>query len=121
MRSRYTAFVLHNANYLRYSWHPDTRPARIDFDPEQRWLGLKIKRREAGQKMDHSGVICFAARYKIAGRGHRLEECSRFIRLFSLQPDRDGGSSADTAANPAANLAESASGRWVYVDGALAE
>ncbi|TXH39839.1 MAG: hypothetical protein E6Q94_00490, partial [Burkholderiaceae bacterium] len=32
MRSRYTAFVLQRADYLRATWHASTRPAVLDFD-----------------------------------------------------------------------------------------
>jgi len=99
MRSRYTAFTLCNADYLHYSWHPDTRPERVDFDPEQRWLGLKIKRTQSGGEADSDGVVCFAARYKIGGRGGRLEECSRFVRLAPVAPS------------------QSTFGRWVYLIG----
>ena len=43
MRSRYSAFVLGNEAYLLGTWHPDTRPSRVLFDSEQRWLGLRIR------------------------------------------------------------------------------
>ncbi len=78
MRSRYTAFVRLDADYLRDTWHPDFRPRTLTLDPDQRWLGLRIKRCERGQPGDHEGVVEFVARYKIAGRGHRLHEVSRF-------------------------------------------
>ena len=42
MRSRYTAYVLCNEPYLLDTWHPSTRPRHIAFDPQQRWLGLKL-------------------------------------------------------------------------------
>ena len=80
MRSRYSAFAEANASYLLASWHPSTRPARMDIHPRQRWLGLKIKRTEAGGPKDDRGVVAFAARYKIDGRGQRLEEVSEFVR-----------------------------------------
>lgn len=95
MRSRYTAFVLCKADYLRHSWHPRTRPETIDFDPQQRWLGLKIKTIEAGEAEDFDGRVCFVARYKINGRGARMEECSRFVRWPA-----DGSTNA----------------RWVYLE-----
>ena len=43
MRSRHSAFVLGNEAYLLGTWHPDTRPSRVLFDSEQRWLGLRIR------------------------------------------------------------------------------
>ena len=95
MRSRYTAFVFQDEDYLRDSWHPDTRPADIDArDADIRWLGLKIKRTEAGGEADDTGTVEFVARYKTGGRGHRLHETSRFVRH---------------------------AGRWVYLEGVHAE
>jgi SEC-C motif domain protein len=81
MRSRYCAYVTQDADYLLKSWHPDTRPAQISFDPQQRWLGLKIKATQAGERDDQTGVVEFVARYKIAGAGHRIHERSRFVRI----------------------------------------
>ncbi len=90
MRSRYSAFVLQRADYLRATWHPRTRPARIDFEPGLRWLGLEI-RRHAPTGAD-SAEVEFVARSKLGGRAHRLHETSRFVRE---------------------------DGRWYYVDGDL--
>jgi SEC-C motif-containing protein len=46
MRSRYSAYVRGLADYLRQTWHPDTRPAELSLDdaPGQRthWLGLTV-------------------------------------------------------------------------------
>lgn len=53
------------------AWHPTTRPSRIRFDPNQRWLGLQIKRAERD-------TVEFVARFKVHGKGHRLHETSRF-------------------------------------------
>lgn len=81
MRSRYTAFVLENESYLLSSWHPEKRPASIDFDKNIKWLGLKIKRTQAGQVADQEGWVEFVARYKIGGKAERIEELSYFLNL----------------------------------------
>lgn len=41
MRSRYSAYVRHLPDYLRATWHPDTRPAELSLDdaPGQRTNG----------------------------------------------------------------------------------
>jgi SEC-C motif-containing protein len=92
MRSRYSAFVLGLGDYLRDTWHPDTRPAEAPLlDPAVRWLGLDV-RRLAVQDADHA-VVEFVARSKVGGRATRLHETSRFLR--------EGG-------------------RWYYVDGDIA-
>ncbi|MGD7293953.1 YchJ family metal-binding protein [Ralstonia pseudosolanacearum] len=102
MRSRYSAYVLHDTAYLRRTWHPSTCPTDLERSeadaPATRWLGLDVKR-HAQQDPTHATVE-FVARYKVGGRAHRLHETSRFVRL-------DAGG------------AESPQGRWLYVDGDL--
>jgi SEC-C motif-containing protein len=88
MRSRYSAYVLALEAYLQATWHASTRPAQAGADEETRWLGLQIKRHEATGA--DSALVEFVARYKCAGRAHRLHEISRFVRE---------------------------DGRWYYVDG----
>ena len=79
MRSRYSAFVEQDEPYLLQTWHPDSRPSRVRFDPQQRWLGLSIKNTVAGLPGDRQGEVEFVARFKVQGRGHRLRERSRFL------------------------------------------
>ncbi len=81
MRSRYSAFVLLDEDYLRYSWHPDTCPKNIHLHIETNWLGLSIKNTEDGQPGDKNGRVEFIARYKIDGKATRLHENSRFTRF----------------------------------------
>lgn len=78
MRSRYTAYVLKDAPYLLATWHPDTRPVSLYFDqePPPQWLGLSIKR-HLQIDANHAEVE-FVARYKINGRGFRMQETSQF-------------------------------------------
>lgn len=78
MRSRYTAFVGRDEDYLLKTWHADFRPRRVRFAMGQRWLGLQIRAVDAGSPSDESGTVEFVARYKVLGRGHRLHEISRF-------------------------------------------
>jgi len=82
MRSRYSAYVLGESQYLRDTWAPQTCPADLDIDtgaPDApRWLGLQIKRFTPLD--DTHAEVEFVARYKVGGRAHRLHESSRFIR-----------------------------------------
>lgn len=90
MRSRYSAYVLGLEPYLLATWHPSTRPAALHLADEAgtKWLGLAVKRHQA---LDEThAIVEFVARYRIAGRGHRLHEISNFVRE---------------------------DGRWFYVDG----
>ena len=77
MRSRYTAYVLGDAAYLRRSWHPDTCPADLSLDAGVQWLGLKIER-HTRISPTHAEVV-FIARYRLDGRVYRLAEHSRFV------------------------------------------
>ncbi|AOK28065.1 hypothetical protein WS67_14855 [Burkholderia singularis] len=82
MRSRYSAYVLGETDYLRATWDPRTCPADLDADAERadapRWLGLSIKR--YAQLDDTHAEVEFVARYKIGGRAFRMHETSRFVR-----------------------------------------
>lgn len=90
MRSRYSAFVECDDSYLLASWHPKTRPSRVRFDPEQRWLGLRIKSTDSGGPDHSEGTVEFVARFKIHGKGHRLHEISRFEKIDGLWYYLDG-------------------------------
>ena len=78
MRSRYSAFVLGDESHLLATWHASTRPARAEAEPGARWLGLEVRDHRAVDA-DHAEVE-FVARYRLAGRGVRLHERSRFVR-----------------------------------------
>ena len=90
MRSRYTAFARGNDDYLLATWHPDTRPSRVRLDPAQRWIGLRILCAEAGGEGDTAGTVEFVARFKEGGRGHCLQELSRFEKIDGRWYYRDG-------------------------------
>ncbi len=77
MRSRYSAFAIHNEAYLLASWHASTRPTENITDASAKWLGLQVK--AAHQEADQA-TVQFVARCRIAGRGQRLEATSRFVR-----------------------------------------
>ena len=79
MRSRYSAYVLRLEGYLLTAWHPDTRPGELDLSADDsKWLGLEVRRHQT-QDASHATVE-FVARYRIAGKGYRLHELSRFVR-----------------------------------------
>jgi SEC-C motif-containing protein len=93
MRSRYTAFVLDELDYLLDTWHSSTRPMSLEPNaPGTKWLGLDV-RGHARQDDDHATVE-FVARSRQNGRAARLHEVSSFVRE---------------------------DGRWFYVDGDFVE
>jgi SEC-C motif-containing protein len=91
MRSRYSAYVLGEENYLRETWHKDSRPDETVTDKSLQWLGLEV--RQSSQEND-AATVEFVARCRVQGRGQRLHEISRFVRE---------------------------DGRWFYVDGNILE
>ena len=80
MRSRYSAFVVGDERYLLASWHPRTRPASLDLDPEQRWYRLDILSTQQGGLLDTEGVVEFRAFYRSPDGRAEQHEVSRFVR-----------------------------------------
>lgn len=80
MRSRFSAFARGRADYLLSSWHPGTRPTRLDLDDQITWRRLQIVDTEAGGADDDTGIVEFRAQYLQDGRRHILHERSRFRR-----------------------------------------
>ncbi|QNH19291.1 hypothetical protein HEP73_00177 [Xanthomonas sp. GW] len=79
MRSRYSAYVRRDADYLRASWHPSTRPAELELDTHTTWLGLTVQRVVASGA--DRAEVAFLARYRIGGGSAvRMTEHSRFVR-----------------------------------------
>ena len=90
MRSRYSAFAVGDPAYLLDTWHPSTRPATLDLDPEVRWTGLEIVATSGGTMRAAEGTVEFRAAFVRDGAPGVQSEVSRFVR--------DGG-------------------RWHYLDG----
>ena len=88
MRSRYSAFVLERADYLRATWDATTRLPDFTIQPGAKWLGLEV--RAARSTGADSAEVEFVARYRMDGRAVRVHERSRFVCI---------------------------GGRWFYVDG----
>jgi SEC-C motif-containing protein len=89
MRSRYSAFVVRDADYLLRTWSGANRPSSLEFDDHLRWTGLEVLATTHGSAFHTEGTVEFRARYVRDGRPGELHEGSRFVR--------DGG-------------------RWVYLD-----
>ncbi len=89
MRSRYSAYVLGQIEYLLATWHPSTSPGDLELSPVK-WLGLEVLH---AQSAGDAGVVEFVARMRDgSGRAQRMHETSRFVR--------EGG-------------------RWYYIDGEI--
>jgi len=90
MRSRYSAFAVGAADYLLATWHPATRPARLELDDDVRWIGLDVLATTGGSLLASDGTVEFRAHYLRDRQPGAQHENSRFVR--------DGG-------------------RWHYLDG----
>ncbi|MFD9317507.1 YchJ family protein [Streptomyces sp. NPDC060053] len=86
MRSRYSAFVRGDVGYLLRTWHPRTRPERLELDPGMRWTGLEILGTADGSAFHTTGTVEFRASY----RGGALHERSRFERVAGAWVYVDG-------------------------------
>lgn len=77
MRSRFSAFVTGDEDYLLRTWDPDTRPATLDLaDSPIRFYRLDILGTQGGGLLDNSGVVEFEAFYKGAAVGSQRERSS---------------------------------------------
>ena len=80
MRSRFSAFAVGDRNYLLRSWHPRTRPATLELDPDLRWYRLDVLSTTGGGPLESNGTVEFRAYYRSAdGRGDQ-HEVSQFVR-----------------------------------------
>ena len=85
MRSRYSAYVVENVDYLMETHDPSTREgldreAAERWARESKWLGLEILATERGGEGDTDGIVEFKASYQ-AGPGVKVHhERSRFVR-----------------------------------------
>jgi SEC-C motif-containing protein len=80
MRSRFAAFAREDAAYLLDTWHPSTRPRRVRFDPDRRWVRLDVLDTEAGGMLDSEGTVGFVAHHRRGDETGELREVSLFVR-----------------------------------------
>ncbi len=80
MRSRFSAFAVGDPEHLLRTWHPSTRPARLDLDGGRRWTRLEVLTRSGGGLFDAEGRVEFRAHSERGGRVEVLHEDSRFVR-----------------------------------------
>ncbi len=93
MRSRFTAYAMHNGDYLKATWDVGKRPAEIDFSKDTaQWQRLEIVSLKKGGVNDDKGVVEFKAYYVLEGEECVMNEISRFKKV---------------------------AGRWFYLDGVV--
>ena len=93
MRSRYSAYVFKNSDYLLATWYKTTRPKQLDFSQDNTtWKKLEILNCKKGGAKDDKGRVEFNAFYVQDNEIRLMHEISRFKKI---------------------------AGRWFYVDGVL--
>ena len=91
MRSRFTAYAMHNGDFLLKTWDDSTRPTEVDFSKDTgEWTRLEISMLKKGTAKDHKGVVEFKAYFSVEGEQRVMNEISRFVKK---------------------------QGRWLYLDG----
>jgi SEC-C motif-containing protein len=88
MRSRYTAHVLLEIDYLWETWSPDQRMRSSKEDIRAwaescEWLQLQILSTKAGLESDDQGLVSFVALFRQNGELQKHSEISVFKKVFN--------------------------------------
>ncbi|MBM1105354.1 Sec-C motif domain protein [Aurantibacter crassamenti] len=83
MRSRYSAFVLADGNYLMKSHHSSTRPLKdkkaiVNWAKSVTWVKLEVIAKTKGKAEDDEGTVTFDAYYYENGKLEVIHEKSAF-------------------------------------------
>lgn len=94
MRSRYSAFVMKNADYLINTWHPSCQASNFRADIERsfaqtEWHGLTVFATQESTNPEE-GFVSFIAKFSENGKPGVILERSRFLKV---------------------------EGKWYYIDG----
>jgi SEC-C motif-containing protein len=86
MRSRYTAYVVKNVDYLVRTTHPATRANDLEesirtWMRQVEWLKLHVVATEQGTANDEDGRVEFIAEYMTSTAPARHHECSVFKKV----------------------------------------
>jgi SEC-C motif domain protein len=85
MRSRYSAYVNHDIDYVYDTLHPKKRHGFNRKESEQwasrsEWVSLEVLRTENGGPQDRSGVVEFIARYRQKDKPFQHHEVAEFVK-----------------------------------------
>ena len=85
MRSRYSAFVLANGDYLMHTHHSSTRPitekkAIVKWAKSVEWIKLEVLETTNGLEKDEEGTVTFDASFYENGSVDVIHEKSAFVR-----------------------------------------
>lgn len=85
MRSRYSAFVKANGDFLMQSWHSSKHTPTLQHDlvhwaMSVKWIRLEVHETIQGLENDKEGVVSFSAFYMEKFMNRALHETSKFIK-----------------------------------------
>ena len=85
MRSRYSAFVLANGDYLMQTHHKSTRKPKekkeiVNWAKSVNWIKLEILETTYGFKNDNKGTVTFNAYFYNQGKVEVIHEKSAFVK-----------------------------------------
>ncbi|MFD2542823.1 YchJ family protein [Lacinutrix gracilariae] len=85
MRSRYSAFVLANGDYLMQTHHASTRPLSekkeiVKWAKSVEWIKLEVQETTKGLEKDKEGTVTFNAYFYENGKVDVIHEKSAFIK-----------------------------------------
>ncbi len=85
LRSRYTAYVLGNVDYIAHTMSMDIRDTFDQIEAENTvarttWQGLEIREIADGGEDDDSGTVEFTARFEMGGENRVHHERANFRR-----------------------------------------
>ena len=85
MRSRYSAFVLANGDYLMKTHHVSTRPVKeeksiVSWAKSVEWIKLEILETTKGLQKDSEGTVTFNAYFYEEGNVEVIHEKSAFVK-----------------------------------------
>lgn len=85
MRSRYSAFVLANGDYLMETHHSSTRPtsekkAIVKWAKSVEWIKLEVQETTKGLEKDEEGTVTFNAYFYENSKVDVIHEKSAFVK-----------------------------------------
>ena len=89
MRSRYSAYVVGDTDYVWRTWHPRTRPGEISVGTVT-WSRLEIVDCLGGGEGDDAGEVEFRAHHRAGALHERSRFSRRAGRWFYVDGDIDG-------------------------------
>ncbi|MBD0823424.1 YchJ family protein [Aestuariibaculum marinum] len=85
MRSRYSAFVLADGDYLMLTHHSSTRPIKekkaiVNWAKSVQWIKLEVQETLKGMATDNEGTVTFDAYFFENGKVDVIHEKSAFVK-----------------------------------------